>query len=103
MSYWLVSVIFACVFVIFPYGVLGQVWYLIVSIPEMCLLLYFKNRHTYHRIITMLLPLLNVLINCYELNRKICFTRICLDFVYAQLQISYQSNGAVGWSAVYDC
>ena len=32
---------FSCVFVIFPHGVPGQVWYLIVSIPDSCLLLYF--------------------------------------------------------------
>ena len=31
---------FSCVFVIFPYGVLGQVWYLIVSIPDPCLPLH---------------------------------------------------------------
>ena len=34
-------VMFACVFVTFPYGVLGQVWYLIVSIPHLYLLSYF--------------------------------------------------------------
>ena len=28
-------------FVTFPYGILGQVWYLIVSIPDLCLLPYF--------------------------------------------------------------
>ena len=33
---------FLC-FVTFPYGVLGQVLYLIVSIPNMCLLPYFYN------------------------------------------------------------
>ena len=37
----LLYVIFSCVFVTFPYGVLGQVWYLIVSIPDICLLPYF--------------------------------------------------------------
>ena len=26
------------VFFVFPYSVLGQVWYLIVSIPDICLL-----------------------------------------------------------------
>ena len=31
---------FSCVFVTFPYGILGQVWYLIVSIPDLCLLPY---------------------------------------------------------------
>ena len=30
------------VIVTFPYGLLGQVWYLIVSIPDLCLLAYFE-------------------------------------------------------------
>ena len=30
-------VMFSCVFVTFPYSVLGQLWYLIVSIPDLCL------------------------------------------------------------------
>ena len=29
--------------VTFQYSVLGQVWYLIVSIPDLCLLTYFKS------------------------------------------------------------
>ena len=38
----LVSRLFEChVFVTFPYGVLGQVWYLIISIPGRYLLPYF--------------------------------------------------------------
>ena len=32
---------FSCVFVTLPHGVLGQVLYLIVSIPDLCLLPYF--------------------------------------------------------------
>ena len=32
-----------CIFVTFPCGILGQVWYLIVSFPDLCLLSYFKN------------------------------------------------------------
>ena len=35
---------FSCVFVTFPYGVLGQVWYSIVSIPDICLLPYLLTR-----------------------------------------------------------
>ena len=31
-------------FVTFPCGVLGQVWYLIVSIPDICPLPYFVNQ-----------------------------------------------------------
>ena len=37
----LLYVTFSCVFVTEPCGVLGQVWYLIVSIPDICLLHYF--------------------------------------------------------------
>ena len=32
-----------CDFVTFPYGSLGQVWYLIVPIPDPCNLSYFYN------------------------------------------------------------
>ena len=32
---------FVCVFVTLTYGALGQVWFLIVSIPGICLLPYF--------------------------------------------------------------
>ena len=34
---------FPCVFVTFPYGVSGKVWYLIVSIPDICLLSFPVN------------------------------------------------------------
>ena len=37
----LLYVMFYCVFVTFPCGVLGHVWCLIVSIPDLCLLSYF--------------------------------------------------------------
>ena len=33
----------SCVFVTFPYGVLGQVWYFIVSIPDLCLITCFVS------------------------------------------------------------
>ena len=39
----LLYVVFFCVFVALPYGVLGQVWYLIVSIPDNCLLPYSEK------------------------------------------------------------
>ena len=34
----LLNVMVSCVFVTLLFGVLGQVWYLIVSIPDLCLL-----------------------------------------------------------------
>ena len=37
-------VMFNCVFVTFPCGILGQVWYLIVLIPDLCRLSYFKSK-----------------------------------------------------------
>ena len=38
----LLCVVFPCVFVAFPCGVPGRVWCLVVSIPDICLLLYFE-------------------------------------------------------------
>ena len=37
-------VMFKCVFVTFPCCILGQVWYLIVSIPDLCRLSYFEEQ-----------------------------------------------------------
>ena len=43
LTSWLSFVMFNCVFVTFPCGILGQVWYLIVSIPDLCHPFYFKT------------------------------------------------------------
>ena len=32
-----------CIFVTFPFGILGEVWYLIVSFPDLCHLSSFKT------------------------------------------------------------
>ena len=40
---WLSFVMFNCVFVTFPCGILGQVWCLVVSIPDLCLISYFSR------------------------------------------------------------
>ena len=42
LSSWLLFVMFNCVFVTFPFGILGQVWFLIVSIPYHCCLSYIQ-------------------------------------------------------------
>ena len=39
----LLHVMFSCVFITFTYGVVGQVWYLIVWIPVFCLLPSFMK------------------------------------------------------------
>ena len=38
---WLSCVLCFCMF-LFPCGVLGRVWYLVVSIPDLCLFIYIK-------------------------------------------------------------
>ena len=43
----LLYVMFSCVFITFPCGVLGQVWSLIVSIPDVSLLPYFHIEGKY--------------------------------------------------------
>ena len=35
LTYWLLFVMFTCIFITFSLGILGQVWYLIVSIPDL--------------------------------------------------------------------
>ena len=47
LTSWLLYVMFNCVFVIFSCGILGQVWYLIVSIPDLCHLSYFLKWSTF--------------------------------------------------------
>ena len=39
-------VMFNCVFVTFPCGILGKVWYLIVSIPDLFRFSYFDDADT---------------------------------------------------------
>ena len=41
LASWLSFVVSNCHF---PIGILGQVWYLIVSIPDLCTLTYFDKR-----------------------------------------------------------
>ena len=45
----------SCVFVTFPYGVLGQVWYLIVSIPDLFHLSYLISLPT-STLYTIIMP-----------------------------------------------
>ena len=42
LTSWLLFVMFNCVFVTFPCGILGQVWYLIVSILDLGRLSYLE-------------------------------------------------------------
>ena len=48
LTSWLLFVMFNFVFVTFPCGILGQVWYLIVLIPDLCCLSYFDMLRFYY-------------------------------------------------------
>ena len=41
LTSWLLLGMFIVFFATFPYGILGQVWFLIVLFPEFCRLSYF--------------------------------------------------------------
>ena len=44
LTSWLLNIVDVnCIFVTFPCGILGQVWYLIVSFPALCCLSYFHK------------------------------------------------------------
>ena len=43
LTSWLLFVVSNCEFCHFRIGILGQVWYLIVSIPDLCTLTYFNH------------------------------------------------------------
>ena len=45
LASWLLLVMFIVFFITFPCGILGQVWYLIDSFPDLCLLSYFAQGH----------------------------------------------------------
>ena len=45
LTSWLSFVMFNWVFVTFTFGILGQMWYLIVSIPDLCHLSFFAYKH----------------------------------------------------------
>ena len=44
LTSWLSFVVSNCEFVTFPIGILGQVRYWIVSIPDLCTLTYFEKK-----------------------------------------------------------
>ena len=57
LNSWLLIVMFICDFVTFPFGVLGKVWSLIVSILDPCCLSYYDLKARLKDIINFLLHL----------------------------------------------
>ena len=45
LTSWLLFVVLNCGVVTFPFGILGHVWHLIVSISDLCTLSYFHAVH----------------------------------------------------------
>ena len=78
---WLSFVMFNCVFVTFPFGILCQVWYFIVSIPELCQLSYFKET----RSVTM-----NIFRKKYFLFKS--FVKIEFSYVFTIKMFSTAEN-----------
>ena len=48
LTFWLTFAMFYCVFVTFQCGILGQVWYLIVSTPDLCHFSYLCYAFIYY-------------------------------------------------------
>ena len=67
LTSWLLFVEFNCIFVNSPCGILGQVWYLIVSIPNLRRLSFFT--YTYFENIIQFM-------RYFEVNIKICQVKI---------------------------
>ena len=55
LTSWLLFVMLNFVFVTFQSGILGQVWYLIISIPDLCHLSNFKL--SFHSVLDALVPI----------------------------------------------
>ena len=81
--------VFSCVFVSFSYGVPGQVWYLIVSIPDLCLLFNFVIQHFMFTFAIILM------------GKRAVVALLHLSF-WCLVSVALP-HGAIGWSAVYDC
>ena len=54
----------------FSIGILGQMWYLIVSIPDLCTLTYFLIYAMYHHKETIILKLTHFMLSRSEPNRR---------------------------------
>ena len=65
-----------CDFVTFPFGILGQVWYMIVLIPDPCCLSYFQSQE--------IVNILKTKSNFTHFNTEYIYTHF--DFKQIELQ-----------------
>ena len=82
----LLFVMLSCSFVIFPYGVLGQVWYLIIWIPDICLLPYFNNLGSYAKLHG--LPIWFIFNSCIQIYLK---PKVTLHFELSNISLLFLS------------
>ena len=64
-----------CIFVTFPCGILGQVWNLIVSFPDICRLSYFHNYPSHARDDHIIVYLLPMVVHGHRQTRNKSFKR----------------------------
>ena len=81
---WLLFVRSNCDFVTFPCGILGQVWYLIVLIPDLCRLSNFVSIIRLWRLYCLLAP--NLTYEWYVEVHSLCF------FPYSSFGLAYQKS-----------
>ena len=81
----LLFVMMDCVFVNFPCDILGQVWYLIVSIPDLCRLSYF---HTFTVLIIYYFWMTNTSLFCQIFLSKVVIFYLKWDSLHVIYIIS---------------
>ena len=97
----------SCAFVTFPYGVLGQVWYSIVSIPDLCLLSYFLTKRVevcFRRasFCASLYLLILILFCCRDRRKSTQYAQKVQVSYYVQLTLVYrEKSGKFGQSAKF--
>ena len=83
--------IVSCVSVTFPRGFLGQVWYLIVSIPGLCILSDFE-RHNIHHVkgkaaVVLILEIQNIITLWHSISMRSFLFNCRMHRMYSALRL----------------
>ena len=76
-----------CIFVTFPCGILGQVWYLIVSFPDLCLLSYLVYHLSMSHWAWGVSLFVQNIFSIYMLDNYCKFGNFREGFIFAKLRI----------------
>ena len=93
LTSWLSFVMSYCLFVTFPCGILGQVWYLLVSIPDLCPLSYFVRVFRLH----LKTDQLNTCITLGLLNNLFC----CLNITPLSFNMCSNDLTSITFDSIY--